>query len=227
VQQPLDVSTVNDAIELPKQSAHHLLNVLRVGKRVFATIETKNPNPSESPLRATLVQSISRGDRMDRCVQKSVELGVHSIQPVYTHHAIPKLSQERAMRKLSHWQAIVVSAAEQSGRSHLPDVFAPQSLVEWLQTSWQEAKRGGAIGWVLAPSASIALGSAPVTKADAEKQPHYILIGPETGLEPSEISAAVDAGFHAIRFGPRILRTETAGPAVLSALQTLFGDLLA
>jgi len=234
----------NTSITLPKRAAHHLATVLRAddgstielfngdgnnyraaiekhGKNVTAVIQSVSENLSESPLKSLLVQSISRGDRMDTSVQKCVELGVTQIQPVYTNHSIPALKGDRAQRKLEHWQSIAISAAEQSGRSVVPDVFQPCSLNQWLEKQWQALAAQGVQGWVLDPLAHQHLTENVVQTGKNQ----VILIGPETGLDPHEISNATQAGLSAIRFGKRILRTETAGPAVLTVLQTLAGDL--
>lgn len=232
------------SIELPKRTAHHLLTVLRAdegsqielfngdgknyhavlerqGKKVLATVQSVSLNKTESPLQSMLIQSISRGDRMDTSVQKCVELGVTQIQPVYTRHSIPALKGLRAERKQAHWQAIAISAAEQSGRSMVPSISTPQNLTQWLKDFWP--LEANAQGWVLDPTSTQSLNANDIQS----EQKQMFLIGPETGLEPDEIALAIDAGFSPIRFGARILRTETAGPAVLTALQTLAGDLLA
>jgi len=246
----IDVNKPTCSIELPKRTAHHLFTVLRLsdgdlvelfngdgcnysarllrdGKKALARVESAHQNNTESPLETTLVQSISRGDRMDTSVQKCVELGVNHIQPVYTEHSVPVLKRDRSVKKQEHWQAIAISAAEQSGRSRVPEVAPPLPLSQWLQNSWDGLQTSGVNGWVLDPIAGKTLADAACFKASPVSAHHLVLIGPETGLSPSEIDAAVAAGFLAIRFGRRVLRTETAGPAVVTALQTLHGDLLA
>jgi len=245
---PINQAEPNHTVELTQKTAHHLTTVLRaddghtlelfngdgnnysallkrVGKKVFAQIQSATPNLNESPLTTLLVQSVSRGDRMDTSVQKCVELGVTHIQPIYSHHSIPALKGDRAARKLEHWRAIATSAAEQSGRSVVPQVAEAMPLNQWLQTGWLEQKNNGMTGWVLDPTASQSLTVTRLHQATSPTQ-HALLIGPETGLESTEVSAAIDAGFRATRFGGRILRTETAGPAVLCTIQALAGDLL-
>ena len=146
-------------IELPKRAAHHLLTVLRTsdgstveffngdgknylgeleknGKKLNAKIQAVATNPSESSLNSLLLQSISRGDRMDTSIKKCVELGINHIQPVYTTHSIPVLKGDRANNKQEHWQAIAISAAEQSGRSVVPEVLPAVNLQDWLQGPW-------------------------------------------------------------------------------------------
>lgn len=243
----IDAATCTE-IELPKKTAHHLTTVLRAddghtlelfngdgnnyiatlkraGKKVIAKIQSSAPNLNESPLSTLLVQSVSRGDRMDTTVQKCVELGISDIQPVYTRHSIPALKGDRANRKLEHWQAIAVSAAEQSGRSVVPKITPALPLAQWLQTHWPKEKDNLATGWVLDPESIQPLSMAAGNNSCVPNR-HALLIGPESGLEPTEIDAAVNSGFNAVRFGRRILRTETAGPAVLCTIQALAGDLL-
>jgi len=236
----------SSSVELPKRATHHLLKVLRAtegstvelfngdgnnyrailandGKKMQAVIQSIDVNRNESTLNTTLVQSISRGDRMDTSVQKCTELGVTRIQPVYTTHSIPLLKGDRAARKQDHWQAIAISAAEQSGRSVVPELLPACTLSQWLLEHWPNMHEQGAQGWVLDPKSEVSLST---NQLSSDKK-QVILIGPETGLDPDEIMAAIQAGFTAIRFGNRILRTETAGPATLSVLQALAGDLLA
>jgi len=219
-----DASSTSNRLELPKRVAHHLLTVLRASDGDAIELFNGDGN-NESPLRTTLVQCISRGDRMDTSVQKSVELGVNEIQPLYSNFSVPVLKNDRALKKLEHWQAIAISAAEQCGRSHIPTVCVPQPLNKWLMASWPDCRASGTIGWVLDPTAQLNLAESCATLEAQAPTHHLILIGPETGLSNDEINTAVTAGFKAIRFGRRILRTETAGPAVLTALQTLYGDL--
>jgi len=163
---------------------------------------------------------------MDTSIQKSVELGVDEIQPVYSTHSIPALKGDRATRKLQHWQAIATSAVEQSGRSVIPTLQPAQPLSQWLTTTWPELKALGALGRILDPTATQRLIEEDRTDRSNINR-YVILIGPETGFTSEEVEAVTREGFVAVRFGPRILRTETAGPAVLATLQALSGDLLA
>jgi 16S rRNA (uracil1498-N3)-methyltransferase len=168
----------------------------------------------ESPLPLTLVQGISRGERMDLVVQKATELGVGRIVPVLTERSVVRLDAHQADRKLIHWRAIVVSACEQSGRNRLPEVLPPAGLREFLRS-------GAATGTrlLLSPLAPRRLAE---VKPDGGAT---VLIGPEGGLSEEEQQAAVQAGFEAVRMGPRVLRTETAALAALALLQQLGGDL--
>ena len=165
----------------------------------------------ESPLQTRLVQAVSRGDRMDTSVQKSVELGVGSIQPVLSRRSGVQLDGKRLQRKQEHWQAIALSAAEQSGRTVVPEVLPCLPLAEYLQQPRQ--------GLVLAPDQT---GEPPSSLGTRRID---VLIGPEGGLDEQELELAVQAGLRRLTLGPRVLRTETAGPAALAWLQARWGDL--
>ena len=166
----------------------------------------------ESPLNIHLGIAISRGERMDWIVQKSTELGISSLTPLSTEHTGVKLADERADKKILHWQQIAISACEQCGRNRPPIIHALQALQPWLETTTADRK------YVLHHRAgSTGSGSAPASIA--------LLVGPEGGLSESEISAAMLAGYTAMRLGPRVLRTETAPLAAIAILQGCWGDM--
>lgn len=167
----------------------------------------------ESALPITLIQGVSRGERMDYTIQKAVELGVHAIVPVLTERSVVRLDGTRAAKRRAHWQGVCVHACQQCGRNRLPPIEAPEPLRDWLA-------RGPHTGWVLDPQADIGLAAGPPDKLG----PNFLLVGPEGGLSPAELQQATAAGLRAVRLGPRILRTETAAVAALAALQTLWGD---
>lgn len=170
----------------------------------------------ESPLAITLLQGLARGEKMDLIVQKATELGVARIVPVALGRSVMRIaSEERADRKLAHWQAVAVSACEQCGRNRLPEILAPVDFNAALALAAGFAQR-----LLLGPTASRELGS---LKLSAE--PLALLIGPEGGLEDDEVAAAERHGWCAVRFGPRVLRTETAAIATIAALQVRAGDL--
>jgi 16S rRNA (uracil1498-N3)-methyltransferase len=168
------------------------------------------------PLEIVLWQGVARGDRMDFTVQKATELGVDAILPVITRRSVAQLSAERAGRRLRHWRALAASAAEQSGRTRLPELFEPAPLATCLATP---ARPGLRI--VLDPDASHSLASLSGERIGRLT----LLAGPEGGLDDAERDAAVTAGFRPFHIGPRVLRTETAAIAALSIAQALWGDL--
>lgn len=185
-------------------------------KRALLRLSEHYAVDRESPLHITLATGISRGERMTYVMQKSVELGVAAIQPLFTRYCEVKLDEERADKRQQHWHGIVVAAAEQSGRTRLPLVHAPLTLTEWL------AGPGTAFDHrlVLHPHTDMTLRQLRITTPTSLTT----LIGPEGGLSDDEVALARSKGFTAVSLGPRILRTETAAAAVLAALQTTAGD---
>lgn len=225
-------------LALNQEAANHLVRVLRLETqspiRVFngeggeyaAIIHSikKNqvvikigeyfPVSTESPIQIHLGQGISRKEKMDYTVQKAVELGVTYITPLLTERCGVKLSNERWEKRLQHWRAIIVSACEQSGRNNLPVIAEPKSLYNWLATEQADLKL------ILNPTGEKKLGeltAKPVTV--------NLLIGSEGGFTKAESDLALQHGFVNLRLGPRILRTETAAVATITAIQSYFGDM--
>lgn len=229
-------------LSLNKEQAHYALTVLRLkdqrpvevfngqGQQAQAilihtsrrtadlVIESITEPKVESPLETILCQGISKGDRMDYTIQKAVELGVTTIQPLFTEHCDVKLSGTKLDKKIQQWQTIAINACEQSGRNIVPQVLPALHFEQWLT---QLDSLHSVTGLVLDPYAAHRLQTANV-KTD---QAVHLLIGPEGGLNKQEVHAAQMQGLTPIKLGPRILRTETAGLVVLSALQMLYGDL--
>ncbi|MGO4502006.1 MULTISPECIES: 16S rRNA (uracil(1498)-N(3))-methyltransferase [unclassified Dyella] len=224
---------------LPAQAGEHVARVLRltagspitlfngdgvdypaviqaVGKRdVTVRVEAAQPVGNESPLPLTLAQGVARGEKMDLIVQKATELGVTHIVPLLTERSEVKLDPARAGKRLAHWQAVVASACEQSGRARLPTVLPAIPLEHWLR----ELPQDGALRLALLPEGSRRPGELRFTPAGG-----LLVVGPEGGLGNRDTAALTEAGFEGLRLGPRILRTETAGLAALAALQALHGD---
>ncbi len=182
---------------------------------VWVRVGAFTPIERESPLDITLVQSISRGERMDFTVQKAVELGVRVIAPVTTERSTVRLDGARRSRRLEHWRGIVVNACQQCGRNRIPRVEDITSLDQWLKT----ASNLPASRLVLSPRG--ALGANDL-ELDGEV---VLLVGPEGGLSQGELERLSQSGFQELSLGPRILRTETAAVAALTALQLKRGDL--
>jgi 16S rRNA (uracil1498-N3)-methyltransferase len=204
--------------------------LMEVGKReARARLTEVVPGAVESPLRVTLAQGISRGDRMDYTLQKAVELGVAAIQPLFTEHGGVDLGGERLARKIQHWRGIVIGACEQCGRNRLPELREPVSLTEWLRWQAETDPSGATRHPPLKGGRDLRLLLDPLAEQGLRglEQPEgmiALLIGSEGGLSPAEIAQARQAGFTGVRLGPRILRTETAGVAALAAVQALWGD---
>ena len=224
-------------LDLPDGAARHLVQVLRLGvdapllvfngdgrdyaARVtragrqgavlaIASAGEEEPHP---PLAIRLALGISKGDRMDYAIQKSVELGVAAIAPLFTRRSVVQLQGERLVRRMEHWQGIVTGACEQSGRRRLPCLEPAVALAEWLA----EVRSGGLL---LDPEAPQSLAALP-----APQGPVTLLVGPEGGLSIRERDLARSHGFRGVRLGPRILRTETAPLAAIAVIQALWGDL--
>lgn len=228
--------TVDEQCDLDDRASHHLARVLRVkpgdrlsvfngdgnnyqGAIVSATkhqvsvlIDSIEPAESESSLNTCLALAVSKGDRFEWAIKKATELGVTSIVPILSQRVDVRLSPERWQKKREHWQQIVISACEQSGRAVVPEVKEPTTLSQWLSDVEADCKL------VLDPEATPnALHDQPASIA--------LLIGPEGGLAPSELTLASEHGFSAMRLGPRVLRTETAPLVALSVLGARWGDI--
>ncbi|MHB9119044.1 MAG: 16S rRNA (uracil(1498)-N(3))-methyltransferase [Burkholderiales bacterium] len=225
-------------LDLPPQAAHHAARVLRLreGDRVVLfngeggecvakifsisksamTVEVLQvlDVERESPLRVTLAQAVSAGEKMDYTIQKAVELGVRHIQPLESERCVVRLSGERAEKRVQHWQQVVVSACEQSGRNRVPPVAPVLPLSRWLE---QEAT--GSLKLMLSPEAEQKLSEVPCPAGEV-----VLLIGPEGGFSAPETAAAAKLGYLPVRLGARVLRTETAALAALAAMSALWGD---
>ena len=188
--------------------------VVHIGKRdTTVTLTAFDPIEREAPIRITLVQALAASDKMDLIVQKAVELGVTEIAPIATARATLKLDGERAAKRVVHWRAIAVAACEQCGRNRVPVVHSLRTLNQWTN-----AHQG--ISVLLDPRA----GKPLLAIVDATK-PITLLVGPEGGFSDEEIAYVTAHGVIPAKFGPRVLRTETAGLAAIAALAARFGDL--
>lgn len=237
IDQPLDLGV---DVALPPQAAEHVARVLRmnpgdavtvfngdghdyaatliaVGKRdVTLRIDSRERVANESPLMLTLAQGVARGEKMDLIVQKATELGVARIVPVFTERSEVKLDPSRAEKRLIHWRAVAASACEQSGRVRVPEVTPTQSLQAWIDNLEDD----GTQRLALLPE-----GTLRPRELTFGKTGGLLVVGPEGGLGDRDVATLKEAGFHGLRLGPRILRTETAGLAALAALQALHGDI--
>jgi 16S rRNA (uracil1498-N3)-methyltransferase len=183
-------------------------------KRASINVHGREKSNNESPVNLHLYQAVSRGDKMDLTIQKAVELGVNQITPITSERCGVKLNDQRWNKKVLHWQKVIQSACEQSGRTIVPQLNAIISLDSII-----ESKQDLAHTIVLDPVAAQSLSD-----FETKTQSLQIIIGPEGGLTEQEIKRLCEVGCQGVRLGPRILRTETAGLAVLSVLQAKFGD---
>ena len=181
---------------------------------VVASIEKVQPTGTELPVRITLFQGMPKKDKLELIIQKAVELGACEIVPVMTKRTVVKLSEEKKINKrLERWQSIAYAAAKQCDRGIIPTVHTPVSYEEALamadqldynvipyelQTGMEEARK--------------------IVNQACKQRSLGIFIGPEGGFEPEEVERAMTRNIHPMTLGKRILRTETAGMALLSIL---------
>lgn len=228
---------LDETIELDEENAHYLRAVLRLKKgqlitlfngeggeyqgqatevsrkRVLIELQSFIERSVESNLRIILGLGISRGDRMDFSVQKSVELGIAKITPLQTERCVVQLKAEKGLNKVRHWQKIAQHAAEQCGRTYRPVVDVVESL-----DIWAEQQTG--LKLFFDPFATQTL-----QQLQPENKQVTLLAGPEGGFSEPERAIAKQAGFIPVQLGPRVLRTETAALAAIAAVQVLWGDL--
>ncbi|WP_035055734.1 16S rRNA (uracil(1498)-N(3))-methyltransferase [Andreprevotia chitinilytica] len=193
--------------------------ITAMGKRnVDVTLDAFDAADRESPFEITLIQSVSASERMDYTIQKATELGVARIVPVYSQYCQQRLSGERAEKRLTHWQAVAQAACEQCERTRVPEI-APVIALDKLLASPPADLKTADLKLLLSPVGAIRAGGLPLEAKSAA-----VLVGPEGGLSETEEAAARAAGFTPLILGPRILRTETAGPAIAAILQARYGD---
>ena len=183
-------------------------------KQLIVEVQERVEKSIESPLNLHLGQVISRGDKMEFTIQKSVELGVNTITPLLSERCGVKLDPKRFEKKLQQWQKIAIAACEQCGRNIVPVIRPVMELEAWC------AEPSEALKLNLHPRASYSINSLPepVNKI-------RLLIGPEGGLSEQEIAMTEQYHFAETLLGPRVLRTETAALTAITALQVRFGDL--
>jgi 16S rRNA (uracil1498-N3)-methyltransferase len=187
------------------------------GRLAHGILIARAPLQSESPLRLTLAQSIPKGDKMEGIIRMATELGAARVVPLVTVRTVVRVEPGRPESRLSRWQRVAKEAAKQSGRALVAEVTPPQTLAAWIASRetdgllvclWEDAPEP--LGPQLPPR--------PVSHAT-------VVVGPEGGLERAEADALRAAGAVVGGLGPRILRTETAGPVGLAILQMRYGDL--
>lgn len=230
---PLAVGT---SIDLPKDVARHIM-VLRLspGEHITlfngkggeyqakiigterhlttAEIVSFSQREVELPYKITLAQGIPEAGKMDWIIEKAVELGVQEIVPVATRRSVVRLNADRTEKRLSRWQSIVISASQQCGRNRLLDIARPVDFDVCISLL------SGQSTIMFSPRATESLAS-----WITQQIPHDItlLIGPEGGFSPEEEELARQNGVISLSMGPRILRTETAGLAAVSAINALW-----
>ncbi len=228
---------IGASVTLPADQAHYLRQVMRLqsgdavvifngrGGEYRGHIEQLSKAHSscllesfadinrELAFQAHIIQAACRNEKIEAVLQKGTELGAASFQIVRSQRASLKLAGDKLDRRLLRWRKIIIEATEQSGRTRIPDLFWRDSLTSLsgeglcialhpdAATGWSETKRSLAI----APDISLA-------------------IGPEGGWSAGDLKALRMRGFHGLAFGSRILRTETAAPSLLAAIQAIRND---
>lgn len=167
----------------------------------------------ELPSRIYLFQGLPKADKMELIIQKAVELGAYEIIPVETKRCVVKLDGKKAAKKVERWQQIAESAAKQSKRMLIPNVHQVLSFKEALK--YAESMDIRLIPYELAKGMQ---ETKEILAAIEQGQSIGIFIGPEGGFEEKEVETAISEGAKPITLGKRILRTETAGLAILSVL---------
>lgn len=188
-----------------------------VNKRDSSVIlETFDDVSRESPLNTTLILSTIKADKMDFAVQKAVELGITNIQPMISHRSVIKIKADRLQKKMQHWQAIIIGACEQSGRTQVPTLAEPISLEACLKKHESDFCIG------MLPTSTEKFSDLELNRSD---QNIALFIGPEGGFTDEEEAIMKDYDINTVNFGSRILRAETAVIAGLTACQQQWGDL--
>lgn len=229
---------INQTILLSKNNAHYVKKVLRMkekdelevfnnknyifiskiveitNKMITIIILNKEIKNVESPLSIHLGLAISKNEKMKFSIQKSVELGVKKITPLISEYCNIKKKSNDFLNKSQHWKNIKIAACQQCNRNFFPKINYSESLLSWCKKTYKNEKK-----IVFDPNSKLTINELP-------KKINYIrlLIGCEGGFSLSEIEKMVQYNFIPIKLGPRILRTETAVIAAITALQVKFGD---
>ncbi|MDD5900585.1 MAG: 16S rRNA (uracil(1498)-N(3))-methyltransferase [Lachnospiraceae bacterium] len=226
-----------DCIEITGEDVNHIKNVLRmrIGERfilcdgvgtdylcelagsrektLLASVVEERVSDTELPVRLVLFQGLPKKDKMELIIQKAVELGAAEIVPVVTKRTIVKTDGGKEEKKLARWQAIAESAAKQSGRGIIPKVAAVHT--------WKEALASMTdldYNVILYENADGMHPTAECLKTAGRKKSIGIFVGPEGGFAEDEVAQVKEKGAECLSLGKRILRTETAGLAMLSML---------
>lgn len=234
-------------VQLPAQEAYHLVKVLRLAKGdhfelvdgagvlFLALIEEADPQNataqitsvqtanSEPKVRVTLVQGLPKGDKLEWVIQKATELGVAEVIPLEVEHAVVKYTGEKAVKKVERWRKIAAEASKQADRLQIPWVTEVKSLPQLAdQEEFWEGLH------LLASEASSVDLKKTLQEAGRDALPERVVIyiGPEGSFSQSELDLLISHGVQPVSLGPRILRTETAGLALLSMIMYEFDQII-
>lgn len=236
---------INNQVRFPPEETRHIERVLRLrsGETVLVfdgsgweyqvellgrtegsllgQVINKQYMDRESPFKLSLVQGIAKGEKMDTIIQKAVEVGVYSIQPLITEHTVVQLEGQRMEKRQARWQSIAREACKQCRRNIVPIVLPALDFKSFLESSQgmptlmlYENEHRCTIKQLL-----------EVQLASRQAQPWHLMVGPEGGFSDAEAALAREKGVHLVGLGPRILRTETAGLLAAGILLYELGDL--
>lgn len=231
--------TAHSTIALPTELAHHAIRVLRLqpnseivlfdgtggqyaarllieGKTGHAVIAEHDPVEAELSGKITLVQGIAAGEKMDWIIEKATELGAYKVVPITAQRSVLQLRGDRLQKRLLHWQRVAQAASEQCGRNRIMQIEPPCSLSAWLETQTPD----NPTALLCHPDSDLTLSAALQT---ISAHTLSILVGPEGGWSDQELALAERHGLLQIQFGRRVLRTETAGIALIAAISALRG----
>lgn len=211
--QVLRMKIDDEVVVVDSESMEYICSLSLINKKeVTLSINYSSENKTESPYEIALFQSVSKGERMDYTIQKTTELGVKEIYPVLSERVIVKISGKDVSGKIDRWQKISLEAARQSHRGLVPKVKMPVDFDDALIY----AKNN--FDLVLFPWEEESENGLKTALKEFTGKKIAIFVGPEGGYSSEEAEKAVDSGAKSVTLGPRILRTETAGAAVLSML---------
>ncbi|AYN24665.1 16S rRNA (uracil(1498)-N(3))-methyltransferase [Buchnera aphidicola] len=233
-----DFLKINQVISLSKSCTHYVKKVLRMEEKdkieifnntnyiFFSEIKEINSQTIkiiilkkqiknlESPLSIHLGQVLSKNKKMNFSIQKSVELGVNRITPLFSEYCNFQKNLRCFSKKNIRWKNIVISACQQCHRNNIPEIKQPEHIFTWCKKKYKNE-----IKIVFDPNATLTINELP-------KEINFVrfLIGCEGGFSLLEMEKIIQYGFIPIKLGPRVLRTETAVIAAITALQIKFGD---
>lgn len=199
------------------KGGEYLAKLISIDKRK-SHVELKSFSPvnRESPLQSTLVLAMIKPEKMDFALQKAVELGITTIQPMYTNRSVIKIKASRLEKKMQHWNKVIIAACEQSGRTSIPILKEPQIIEPCL------SEYANTLGITMLPGSNPKITELHDVNLD---QGISLFVGPEGGFTDEEEKMMIDGGLVAVSFGRRILRAETAAIAGLTVCQQCWGDL--
>ena len=229
--------------ELDREAAKHLGSVLRLsvgdavtlfdglGMEYYGRIATisryavevaiahREKRTAESPVHLFLIQARPKANKMDRIVRQATELGVRRVAGVQSMRSVVQLNAKAFLARCKRWQTIAAQAARQCGRTEIPQIDKADTLEKALKNAASYSHR------LLFHGSSDSQNIKSLLKPDSSELRLALAIGPEGGFAPDEVRLALEQGFRLVDFGPRILRTETAAIAALTAIQMHLGDM--